>query len=33
MYWAHRLAPVGLWNAVTDTIVAKAMRKNASEDA
>jgi NAD(P)-dependent dehydrogenase (short-subunit alcohol dehydrogenase family) len=33
MYWAHRLAPVGLWNVITDNIVAKAMRKNASEDA
>jgi hypothetical protein len=28
MYWTHRLLPVGLWNTITDAIVAKAMRKN-----
>jgi hypothetical protein len=26
-YWMHRLAPVWLWNAITDRIVAKALRK------
>ena len=26
-YWMHRLAPVWLWNAVTDGIVAKALRE------
>ncbi len=27
-YWMHRLAPVWLWNAVTDGIVAKACARN-----
>jgi hypothetical protein len=25
-YWLHRLLPDGLWNAMTDAIVAKALR-------
>jgi 3-dehydrosphinganine reductase len=29
-YWMHRITPDRLWNAVTDSIVAKAMRESAS---
>ena len=25
-YWMHRLLPDELWNAITDAIVAKALR-------
>lgn len=31
MYWTHRVLPVGVWNAVTDRIVAQSLRKNTSD--
>ena len=27
-YWMHRITPDRVWNAVTDSIVAKAMRES-----
>jgi NAD(P)-dependent dehydrogenase (short-subunit alcohol dehydrogenase family) len=27
-YWLYRLTPVSLWNAITDNLVAKALREN-----
>ncbi len=29
-YWMHRITPDRLWNAITDAIVAKAMRETTS---
>lgn len=31
-YWMHRITPVWLWNAITDTIVAKALREGSKKE-